>query len=542
MDEQEINRPDEQAPDSQDEMNTPPGAYRAGDSGAHLDWIEESLLRTPVEELPTLHWPENEAIDSAAKQSDEDAVAAGGGKVRGAGSLRDVADAMAWLEEMAQGRGAPIDAMPTLVTSLPNEEPPTPAPASKPSPVAKTPPGETDSDPMAWLEQLAVGQVSPLEELPSVADRLLASEIVSQLDEMQGQKGGRVYSAVHGPEQVEQALTYLEQLAAAQGVDWSNVPLDLSQPVGSLEEALAVIDRIAMLAASSAKVDVPSRAELPPKVLAEQATQVSLDVLEREELEAEMLTQEEIEVAPPTVQFTDAQRGKTAVALDEVEEAWDDLSARMPDDPQEALRWLTTIAEEELSSGVMIVEEDTLPPQEVQEKQASAQEQRAGPAAGKTPEPVVDETSGVDFALDEMPDDPDEAMAWMRRLAASQPQQIIPRAGAVLEPAAPPEVELEPPVTIVADESVPEVPAPMLHPLLTARKALRKGDLPTTVALYKALLQQSDDLALLIPDLEEAVDIFGPDARLIPLLGDAYAQTGQLQKAVETYRRGFDQT
>jgi hypothetical protein len=111
-----------------------------------------------------------------------------------------------------------------------------------------------------------------------------------------------------------------------------------------------------------------------------------------------------------------------------------------------------------------------------------------------------------------------------------------------LEPAAPPEVELEPPVTIVADESVPEVPAPMLHPLLTARKALRKGDLPTTVALYKALLQQSDDLALLIPDLEEAVDIFGPDARLIPLLGDAYAQTGQLQKAVETYRRGFDQT
>ena len=542
MDEQEINRPDEQAPDDSDAMDTPPGAYRAGDSDEHLDWFDEPLLRTPVEELPTLHWPENEATGSVSKQSDADAAGVEGEKVRGASSLRDVNDAMAWLEEMAQGHGAPIDAMPTLVTSLANDEPPTPVPSPKPSPPEKTPPTETDSDPMAWLEQLAVGQVSPLEELPSVADRLLASEIVSQLDGTQGQKRGKVYSAVHGPEQVEQALSYLEQLAAAQGVDLSNVPLDLSQPVGSLEEALAVIDRIAVLAASSAKVDVPSRPESPPSNLAEQPTQISIDVPEQEELEASLLVHEEAEIAAALVYPADVRGEKSAVALDEVEEAWDDLSARMPDDPQEALKWLSTIAEEELSSGVMIVEADTLPPQEMEQDKTSAHDRRAEPSGDPTVDPVLDQTGGVDFALDEMPDDPDEAMAWMRRLAASQPQQIVPRSGVIQESVAPPEVELESPATIEAAESVPEVPAPMLHPLLTARKALRRGDLPTTAALYKALLQQSDDPGVLIPDLEEAVDTFGPDARLIPMLGEAYAQTGQLQKAVETYRRGFDQT
>lgn len=540
MDDQEINRPEEQTPDSQDAMDTPPGAYRAGDSGAHLDWIDESLLRTPVEELPTLHWPENETADSAAKQSDSNTPAAGAEKVRGAGSLRDVADAMAWLEEMARGRGgAPIDAMPTLVTSQPEDDPS--RPSIEPTPPANSSPGETDSDPMAWLEQLAVGQVSPLEELPSVADRLLASEIVSQLDDRQGQKGEKGYSAVHGPEQVEQALTYLEQLAAAQGVDWSNVPVDLSQPVDSLEEALAVIDRIAILAAVSTKVDVPSRPELSPRASAEQATQVSIDVPAREELAGEGLVHEESEAAEPTMQPADAQSINLAVSLDEVEEAWDDLSARMPDDPQEALQWLTTIAEEELSSGVLIVEEDTLPPQEVSQERASG---HADPEdiSEESQDPVTDETGAVDFALDEMPDDPDEAMAWMRRLAASQPQQTIPRAAAVLEPVEPSAADLEPPATIGADESVRGVPAPLLHPLLTARKALRNGDLATTVALYKALLQQSDDPAPLIPDLEEAIDRFGPNARLIPMLGDAYAQTGQMQKAVETYRRGFDQT
>lgn len=525
MEEQESKRPlenNEQAPLEQGGEND----VGASANDANLTWLDGSLLPTPVEELPTLHWPESDAADKP--ESDTPPGAQEKPKAS-SGPLRDIDDAMAWLEEMARGRSEPIDEMPTLVTSFQQGEeesakrdlPPAPDSAARP---------EVDSDPMAWLEQLAVGQVSPLEELPSVADRLLASEIVSQMDDGQELSARRVYSAVHGPEQVEEALSYLEQLAAAQGVRWSNVPLDLSMPVGSLEEALAVIDRIAVLSASSATVEVPSRPETAVPS-AEQPTRIHVEPEPPQPKEASTPVKPAGAAASPRP--IPENKG---VDLDEVEEAWDDLSARMPEDPQEALEWLTTVAEEELSSGFIVIEEDTLPPLIAEQAPQAVPEQ--------APQANADANNSVDFALDEMPDDPDEAMAWMRRFAASQPQ---PSRARTVE-AEPDEEWSEPelgPYAVdpapAAPLTEPEVPPPLIHPLLSARKALRKGDVGTIVVLYGALVERSDDTAVLIPDLEQALAEAGPDPRLIRVLGDAYAKNGQLEKALETYRQGFDQ-
>lgn len=516
MTEQEANQPD----GPQDGRDNPDQS-EAGPADDRLDWLDGSFSSPPVEELPTLHWPSGATAEEKDRDAHETPPGAQRIKEQPAAPPRNVADAMAWLEQMARGQSAPIDEMPTLVTPPDDQRSdPSEVNAEDAIPDEQAHP-ESDSDPMAWLEQLAVGQVSPLEELPSVADRLLASEIVSQMDDGSDAGIARVYSAVHGPEQVAQAMSYLEQLAEAQGVEWSTVPLDLGGPVGSLEEALAVIDRIALLAAASATVEVPAQPQ-DRSPLADQPTLVSRDRPEEVQvLHASDPGSQSQATAP-------REMDHRAVALDQVEDAWDDLSARMPDDPQEALEWLATVAEEELSSGIVMIEADTLPPTPVA---GEPEEQEAPPAEG----PDAAETDMADFALDEMPDDPDEAMAWMRRLAASQPQQVIPpvRQRTDQSPAAAPLVE---------DEDVlDERPALPEHTLRTARNAVRKGDVATVTALYKALLDSGADAALLIPDLESAVERVGLDARLLRLLGDAYSQAGQLDKAVEVYRRGFDQ-
>ncbi len=518
MEDHEIDLPEETRPDSAGPAGAADGSPAADD---HLDWIGGARPPTPVEELPTLHWPAGGDENAAQDHKTPVGQAGAGQKIKAAPvrSPRGVADAMAWLEQMAAGQSEPVDEMPTLVSAQEAEEALVSADAVPNTADINVDPAETDSDPMAWLEQLAVGQVSPLEELPSVADRLLASEIVSQLDDAPGKKAAVIYSAMHGPDQVEEALSYLEQLAAAQGVRWDDVPLDLTAPVGSLEEALEVIDQIALLAAASTRVDVPARPEVIT-VNAEQPTQVS------EEREVTRGPESDVLEAVAAIELSrDGGQGSTAVALDEVEQAWDDLSARMPDDPQEALKWLTTFTEEELASGI-ILEDDTLPPASIQEEEKPEPPQEKGARS---------EATGVDFVLDEMPDDPDEAMVWMRHLAARQPQQAAPRAKTVK-----PEVEAAEKEELEEPES-PVVPAPLIHPLLSARKALRKGDLETIVVLYRALMFQSEDPTYLIEDLEQALEKVGSDPRLVKMLGDTYAQTGQLEKAVETYRRGFDQ-
>jgi hypothetical protein len=162
-----------------------------GRSGDALAWLEGPAFSTPIEEMPTLQWPdvEAEAGDAGGKQVVPDSTQSAGEVEAADGEPvqppDDLEDAILWLENLAQEQGTPIDEMPTLVSSGERDPDPSASAAAAQSLEQlgeTTPPPTLDSDPMAWLEQLAIDQSSPLEELPSVADRLLASEIVSQFD------------------------------------------------------------------------------------------------------------------------------------------------------------------------------------------------------------------------------------------------------------------------------------------------------------------------------------------------------------------------
>ena len=110
-----------------------------------------------------------------------------------------------------------------------------------------------------------------------------------------------------------------------------------------------------------------------------------------------------------------------------------------------------------------------------------------------------------------------------------------------VEPAA---VEEAPPYAEEAPAPEPLPPAATLdldqERLESARAALEADDHEAAVSDYRALLDAGDGLNALIAELESQVAVHGV-ATLRELLGDTYMRNGQLQKALDAYRQALEQ-
>jgi len=72
--------------------------------------------------------------------------------------------------------------------------------------------------------------------------------------------------------------------------------------------------------------------------------------------------------------------------------------------------------------------------------------------------------------------------------------------------------------------------------LRDARRMVNSGDTKASLSAYRSLIQKGDGLNVIISDLEVASQKFTDEPEICHLLGDAYTQNGQLQKALSTYR------
>ncbi|MFN2138293.1 MAG: hypothetical protein ACK2UK_20225 [Candidatus Promineifilaceae bacterium] len=436
------------------------------------------LLAFSPEELPTMQWPDIDA-ELARFEQEQEADAA----PQASSPLQGLEEAMSWLEELAAGQGTPIDEMPTLVTAQPVEEA-----VGEPSAVDRkenrvpaqqeTTAVSMDSDPMAWLEQLAVDQSSPLEELPSVADRLLASEIASQTEIAPD-------STINNPIDIEQALAYLEKLATSEGATLSTAEVETNLASEPLDFALDALDRLLL---------------------------------------AEMAAMQTAESEPSPDQLQEVVLGPQQEAEQKLPQgSLDELSVNMPDDPQQALRWLSDLGIESDESFDVVTEADTVgsaeTPETVEpEKVVGKVAAPAGPAEQNA---ANDDTD----ALAEMPDDPDEAMAWMEGLAtraADKPKEVQ---------------EAVQPDAATDDKNVSSMDVDELE---AAEAALDGGDTATALEHLRKLIDGGAIDERLFELLETSIERRGESPQLLRLLGDAYMQVGDVDKAVATYRRGFD--
>ncbi len=81
----------------------------------------------------------------------------------------DPDEAMAWLEELAADQGAPIDELPSLANDLDTADTVLDLPDLDDIEAEDTAPEDPD-EAMAWLEQLAADQGAPMDELPTLID------------------------------------------------------------------------------------------------------------------------------------------------------------------------------------------------------------------------------------------------------------------------------------------------------------------------------------------------------------------------------------
>ena len=546
-----------------------------------LDWLDALSDGEPeaVDEMPTWQWPEDEdvpdsvsnaGLDASDAEESLDAIvpvddeldALFADEPAEADVVEDLDDAMAWLENLAGEPDAPVEELPSVaedmdmdldslfgldsdldafddlsgesmqtesldeifaadtqndswLEGLGSGEEPLPDFLEDDSvfnldglldePVAETavtpessemlddvgePPEDID-DAMAWLEKLAARQGAPLDELPSVEtdteeedgigvveiaagaaalgalgavlsdddDEGIESLLDSDDEEVEIVTAGEDLGleddllAFEVPEDPDEAMAWLEKLAARQGApldelpsvaedeyedlaeaatvenedDWFNLDADdsslddlLAEPVAmfgntdaeddsldDLDETMAWLDGLG--ADDAAAEDVPSELadfnfddeELDLFEFAEEAEPVKAD------------TEAEAPTSPPADDLGDELDWlETIVGSDEAVPAYNAADVSVSDDElADALEKLTLLTAVGIAAGAVVADEDEPEVEEVEVETAVIE-------AELEAEATFDD-SADDF-IESMPEDPDEAMAWLEKLAARQ--------------------------------------------------------------------------------------------------------------------------
>ncbi len=445
----------------------PDGDDLGADRASRLDWLARMANQESIEELPTLEWRQ---LSSYAEEinADEASQAETGEDLADlfdtpspsqttnltASSLMIIAEsaeeadtepeaqlpvesepaemvsdevinlpppAVVAEDSLPEPEPEMVDLSSAEVIELPGEEEPGLADetAALVDPVVHPEPDDLDAA-MAWLEELAASTDAPIEDLPSVADRALASKLMAeavsgQIDQpdeaeatsSEAESSKAELSGAHTappvePEEVEvpadmTSNSGLEPLVAMAAVEQvvadqiehdpepvaAEIVMDAVEPDEAVEEPASVKLTTEEILAHLDQMAIPSGQSLAA-IEAHLATMPSAYLISPYTLDSTLDWLAGTDSTP-------AVGNQSATMADQLNA---DLVAAMPEDPDEALRWLESMAEA-----------DDLPLE---------RDDRAETPSGTTLSSV--EVTEADLL--DMPDDPDEAMAWIENLAS----------------------------------------------------------------------------------------------------------------------------
>lgn len=562
-----------------------------------MAWLEEMAEQEEPGALPEWLQDEEAGLDDfAGDEGDLTAVTEEPLPETGDETMADVPEdldeALAWLEQLAAQQGAPAEELPSLQESgdLPEEPAEEPAeagedaaPAMEITPAMETPPATQVPDvAMMYLDSLLVGgwpqagtgAPELADELPDDAESALAwleqlaREPVTETSVEEEEPGAEPVASLDWLEEPEAGTGVAEE---AESDEWAWTE-QLPEP-GLWEEA------------------EPDSALPSDEVIAEE-NEVESDEWAWTEQLPEPEQWEETGPAP------DEAEAELPAAEETAEEAFDDI----PEDPDEAMAWLERLAArqgaplDELPSVDEISDEIETPDWLARELAD------AGPALPELPDAEavsgemdwLEDSEGLDWledtAVEEAPAEP-ELTESPESAPEEAPDELPPveagfdldiLAGEEMEPALPewlaggddegwPAELTDIDSWLVAEEEasridmpVPEParpappapePAPRPEPAPTeripapegsdaarleeARTALDAGDVEAAIAAYHDFMGGGSGLNVVITDLEMATAA-SEQPMLLRLLGDAYMENGQLNRALEAYRRALD--
>jgi hypothetical protein len=432
-------------------------------------------------------------------------------------------------------------------------------------------PEATDDDEVfRWLEGLAARQGADESELATPED-MRTTETPASIapeEELIADDSQAI------PEEPEQGLDWLEQLANDRGLDvevepssdMSRMPApteteEAEEPLPAPEpsaEAPAWLQEMQAEAATEAEpkdeaAPVEAAPPAPPQTPIETPAAVDQPEMETEAPawlqdmaeDPEQMGEEDSSFADFAAQL-DAQ---PAEVTEEPAEAAEVIPE--PDLPQSELDWLSadeseaveSQAEEELSAPdwlnrmaddsqetltspqVMMEEQagEPTPAAEAEAVQPDAPEEEPAPQQAAAEEPVVQSTAPEEPApqpVEPTPELAEEIAAEVKDFWAADDE---PEEGA-------PE-----PVTV-------ESPAPTEtgSPLETAHLGLDHGDIEGAVAIYDGLIQEGQELDGIIAKITEVLTQDPNQALLWQTLGDAYMNNDQINEAIQAYQKGTE--
>ncbi len=352
----------------------------------------------------------------------------------------DPEDQMAWLEQLAARQGAPVEELPTLLDDdIPSVEDlsgtapigedvsddltseiPAGIPADEFGDLTEEMPDDLVES-TAWLDQLTVQEEdTPIEETSEdetgVEIETMADEPQDELQAVQpfaGEDGDALeveeepeYEPIAGttpPENEEEAMAWLEQLAARQGA-----PL----------EELPTVDEAAEIVAE------PSAEEETPPEPVDAPIEAALDDDEDDTLQSEPaeegLPEDPVEAMAwleDLVATRQLSEESLPVISDELSdeapaEAEADMEMTLPDDPDEQIAWLEQLAARQGAPLEELPTVDALPENEAEEITDDAEQ-----LTELSPPPEADIDTLI-AAAETPSEDEEEAMEWLEEFAA----------------------------------------------------------------------------------------------------------------------------
>lgn len=435
------------------------GEIQEGESA--LDWLARMASRESIEELPTLEWrrlTEGEEDDDVVEAMPETAAAIAGlpspetvepeapvYEVPQAAAEDDSPAVVALMKSMAEAERAGVEALSgsepevgadpagdteagLTVDPPPPAEPLTPvvsdtaAKDESEALLAELQAGLSEAgvapddldDAMAWLEELAASQDSPIEDLPSVADRALASKLIAEaasgLATTEGIDVSQLGIALSG-------IYVGETKLAPEG------PLVGQGPADETPDSAIYAEMALALEPEEDHVALPAGHDDAPRAIAPAVTAVvdepvaadadglspTEELVDRTVLEPATLdpATEEIRPVEPAVGAEPATDATLA-----------DLMVDPPAPPRTLAEYLVEIdrlalpADTSLNEIKALLDADPTPVKVTPFSLESTLAWLEGGANG-APADLLD-----DGLVAAMPDDPDEAQAWLQQLAA----------------------------------------------------------------------------------------------------------------------------
>ena len=428
----------------------------AADGAAEAEELPDWLQETPQTETEEAVLAEEDWLTEPAgspstetgteRESDENAGAAGQSLAAGLAALDITGDEsqpgepapeeMQWLDQLAEEEDvlsglelSGTDGLDWLAEPL---EEPGEAETILPALEAEPPPAEAEidigqdreaadvDDALSWLEDLAAQQETPVEELPSIAQDALADDLAES----------ETTAPAVDAETAPAGMDWLDKLASESGEPAVTEEDTFTEMEAELDDAMSWLDEIAadQPAPGTEKGETTAADPELAAALAALARQVEAEGL----LAGMTITQSQTvsdEELVKALDWLEAQAKTAETAGAAAGDLVDEIDLfDMPDDPDAAVAWLEAMAagdealDIEMEPAPIKASEDAVYVVEGTVKtEPEPEAEIEPPAAAETETTVAQATqpeTGPDDLLD-IPDDPDEALAWFEAMAAS---------------------------------------------------------------------------------------------------------------------------